>query len=103
MPDHVHLLFFLIGGHSLSDVMRSFGRFTARKLNGYRGEAGAFWQEGFHDRRCRNESEIEEILKYIEHNPVRAGIADRAVDWPFSSANPRWWGSLDRAWYGALR
>jgi REP element-mobilizing transposase RayT len=102
MPDHLHLLFFLLDKKSLSDVMRSFGRFTARKLNELRRETGTFWQVGFHDHRCRDESDMSDLLAYIEHNPVRACLVDRAEDWPYSSANPRWMSSLDRDWYRSV-
>ncbi|RIK78196.1 MAG: transposase [Planctomycetota bacterium] len=102
MPDHAHVLFFLLGKHSLPDIMRSFGRFTARKINELRGEGGPFWQEGFHDHRCRDETDIEELLTYIEHNPVRACLVQQAHDWPYSSANPRWKSSLDREWYRSV-
>jgi REP element-mobilizing transposase RayT len=102
MPDHLHLLFVLVGDKSLSEVMASFSRFTARKTNALMGRAGAFWQEGFFDRRCRDLSEIEDQLSYIEHNPVRAGWATVAEEWLYSSANPRWAKLLDRDWFASV-
>jgi putative transposase len=99
MPDHLHLLFVLVGNSSLSDVMKSFSRFTARKINEHFGRSGCLWQEGFYDHRCRDEKEIEELLAYIEHNPVRAHLVERAELWPYSSANPACAGLLDRDWY----
>jgi REP element-mobilizing transposase RayT len=103
MPDHCHLLFFLVGEKSLSDVMKSISRFTSRELNRHFGIAGTFWEEGFHDRRCRDEAEIENLLSYIEHNPVRICLVNKAEDWPYSSANPRWAHLLDREWYAQVR
>ena len=103
MPDHCHLLFFLVGDKSLSDVMKSISRFTSRELNRSFGTAGTLWEEGFFDHRCRDEAEIEDLLSYIEHNPVRACLVEKAGDWPYSSANPRWSHLLDRDWYAEMR
>jgi hypothetical protein len=36
---------------------------------------------------------------YIEHNPVRAGLVERAELWPYSSANPIHRDVLDREWW----
>jgi putative transposase len=32
------------------------------------------------------------VLRYIERNPVRAGLVERAQDWRWSSATPAWVG-----------
>jgi hypothetical protein len=29
---------------------------------------------------------FREFLRYLENNPVKAGLAQRAIDWPWSSA-----------------
>jgi REP element-mobilizing transposase RayT len=70
MPDHVHVLFVLLGAKTLSEVMASFSRFTARQINTLLARSGTFWQEGFFDHRCRDLGEIEDQLSYFEHNPV---------------------------------
>ena len=103
MPDHYHLLTFLIGRKSLSDVISSVGKYTARRVNALIGRRGRFWQEGFHDHRCRNDDDIEDRLNYIELNPVRAGLTEEPAGWPFSSAHPSRVGLLDRDWYANMR
>ncbi len=99
MPDHYHVLMFLVGDLSLSDVMRSVGKYTARRLNRMFNRRGQFWQDGFYDHRCRDNDDILDRLTYIENNPVRAGLADKPEQWPFSSARPEQGGRLDRDWY----
>jgi hypothetical protein len=34
--------------------------------------------------------EGQRIRAYIENNPVKAGLAAHAEEYPWSSANPRW-------------
>jgi putative transposase len=103
MPDHYHALFFLVGRQTLSEVMSSLGRYTARHLNVLFNDHGRFWEEGFYDHRCRDEDDIEDRMTYIEHNPVRAGLVSTAADWSFSSANPLHANLLDRDWYAQMR
>ena len=66
--------------------MPSVGRTDyARWLNIRLGEPGHVWQNRFYlcplDERHRWEA-----LRYVELNPVRAGLVGRATDWPWSSA-----------------
>lgn len=99
MPDHYHLLFCLMPGETLSKIMEDSGKFTSRELNKIMGKRGRFWQEGFHDHRCRNESELHELCLYIEHNPVRKQLVTAADLWSYSSAYPGNRDMLDREWW----
>jgi putative transposase len=103
MPDHYHAVLFLVGRLSLSQVMNSLGKFTARRLNALLCRQGQFWEEGFFDHRCRDDDDIEDRMTYIEHNPVRAELVMKAEDWPFSSAHPLQSRLLDRDWYAQVR
>lgn len=99
MPDHFHLAMCLMPGQTLAKVMEDTGKFTSRQLNQLFGKRGTFWQEGYHDRHCRTASELHELCRYIEHNPVRKGLVKSAELWPCSSAfaankymlNREWW------------
>ncbi len=103
MPDHYHLLIFILPGHDLPTVMESFGKYTARRLNRLFGWRGRFWQDGFHDHRCRDEDDMIERVSYLEHNPVRAELVEKADGWPFSSAYASNSALLDRDWYRSVR
>jgi len=48
-----------------------------------------FWQQESFDHWPRDESEFLRILKYIEDNPVKAGLVRRPEDWRWSSAAER--------------
>jgi putative transposase len=99
MPDHFHMTLCLMPGENLSKLFEDSGKFTARQLNLALERKGQFWEEGFRDRRCRNESELHDLCVYIEHNPVRAGLVERAEQWPYSSAFPQNNSMLDREWW----
>jgi REP element-mobilizing transposase RayT len=99
MPDHYHVLFCLLPGKDLSDLMESFSKFTSRQINKLRHRMGTFWQNGFYDHRCRDVEEVYEQALYIEHNPVRKQLVKTAELWPYSSAfeSNKW--MLDREWW----
>ena len=49
-----------------------------------------FWQAGGgFDRNLWNANAIHNAIKYIEHNPVRAGLVKKAEEWKWSSAHAR--------------
>jgi REP element-mobilizing transposase RayT len=103
MPDHYHVLFFVLPGMPLQKVMGSIGKFTARKINATLRRSGLFWQDGFYDHRCRDEDDLIGMLSYVEHNPVRAGIVQAADQWLWSSAHCGQQHRLNRDWFCEVR
>lgn len=89
MPDHCHFAFELLEG-SLSGLMASFSKFTAREIHGLLGEKGPFWQAGFYDHAMRGEKTLRGYLEYMAHNPVRARLVATPDEWPFTSIGPKW-------------
>ena len=60
---------------------------TVRQANTLLAPTGnPFWQYETYDRVIRNSDELNRVIRYIETNPVRAGLATRIEDWPWSSA-----------------
>ncbi len=85
MPNHVHVL--LTPSVAASKLEQSLKGFTARQANQMLGRTGEpFWQRESYDHWARNEDECRRIARYIERNPVRAGLAERAEDYRWSSA-----------------
>jgi len=85
MSNHVHLLVVGQREDSMSSAIgRTHMRF-ARWINQRQGWSGHLWQNRFfstpldHDRLWR-------AVRYVERNPVRAGIVGRAEDYLWSSA-----------------
>jgi putative transposase len=84
MPNHVHIL--LEPSVELARITQwSKGR-TARVCNRLLGRSGAFWQDESYDHWIRCYEELEETARYIENNPVRAGLVRSADQWKWSSA-----------------
>ncbi len=87
MPNHVHILVTPI--EPVCKFMHSLKRFTAREANRMLGTTGRpFWQDESYDRLVRDDLEFERIAKYIERNPVDAGIVTEPTQFPWSSAWP---------------
>jgi REP element-mobilizing transposase RayT len=85
MPNHVHLL--ATPCVSLPKLMRSLKGITAKRANAMLGLTGSsFWQEESYDHVVRNEREFQRVMRYIEENPVRAGIVKEAGEYRWSSA-----------------
>jgi REP element-mobilizing transposase RayT len=62
--------------------------FTAHEANRILGRTGhPFWQHESFDRWVRDRRELERIVRYVEENPVRAGLVRSAEEWPWSSAS----------------
>ena len=87
MANHVHLL--ITPRVEVSRLMQSLKRFTAREGNRMLGRSGQpFWQDESYDRLVRDEVEFKRIARYIEMNPVKAGLVSMPDEYPWSSAGP---------------
>jgi REP element-mobilizing transposase RayT len=85
MPNHVHVL--LLPKTELSVITRWLKGSTARQANLILHRTGEpFWQDESFDHRVRSELELERIVRYVEHNPVYAGLVANAAGWRWSSA-----------------
>jgi REP-associated tyrosine transposase len=88
LSNHVHVL--LLPKISPSRLLRSLKGATARQANLILGRTGeTFWQAESYDHWVRDENEWRRIVNYIEDNPVKAGLVQRAEDYRWSSAAER--------------
>lgn len=74
MPNHVHVLFSLLGGAALDRQIQSWKRFTAREINRITARTGSLWQKDYHDRIVRNAEHFANCVRYIRRNPVEARL-----------------------------
>jgi putative transposase len=85
MPNHIHLL-----AHAqvpLPRLTKSLKGITAKRANTILALTGRpFWQEESYDHLVRQQREFETIRRYIEENPVRAGLVHQASEYRWSSA-----------------
>jgi REP element-mobilizing transposase RayT len=86
MPNHVHMLATRFEEFTLAGIMQSFKSITAHRANKALNRQGRFWMEEYFDRYIRNAEHFQKTIRYIEANPVKAGLCSRPEDWPFSSA-----------------
>lgn len=89
MPNHVHVLTETKLGFPLEKVLHSWKSYTASNANKILGRTGEFWQREYYDRYIRHAEHFIDAIRYIEGNPVKAGLAKHASDWPFTSARFR--------------
>jgi REP element-mobilizing transposase RayT len=88
MPNHVHSVLKPLmrndQPYSLSSIMHSLKRNTAKQANQVLGRTGPFWAHESFDHYIREGAERKRIVKYVLQNPVKAGLAKRWQDWPWS-------------------
>ena len=96
MANHVHVL--LLPLISPSRLLQSLKGPTAREANLILDRTGRkLWQAESYDHWVRDDLELERIASYIETNPVKAGLVDRADKYRWSSAGKSVETSLDAA------
>jgi REP element-mobilizing transposase RayT len=88
MPNHVHALF-KVGDTSLGRILKQLKVYTAREANRRLHRRGQFWAEDGWDTYMRDREHELGTQRYIENNPVKAGLVRSAKDWPWSSARFR--------------
>ena len=89
MPNHVHSLFEMAAGYSLGGILHSWRSYTAKEANRILGRRGRFWDDDYFDRYIRDDDHLQNAIKYIEQNPVKAGLVTHAAQWTYSSARRR--------------
>ncbi|MBE3142430.1 MAG: transposase [Planctomycetes bacterium] len=85
MPNHVH---FVCVPKSEASLARAFNALHVRYAQYFhkeKGSSGRLWRGRFMSCVLDDPSVFEEV-RFIETNPVRAGLAERAEDYPWSSA-----------------
>jgi REP element-mobilizing transposase RayT len=86
MPNHVHVIIRTFSSHPLAKVIKSWKAWSARRINALLGQEGIFWARGYFDRFMRDQNHLIKTIRYIELNPVKAGLCKTPEEWPFSSA-----------------
>lgn len=88
MPNHVHALLTPRAGERLAKIVQAIKGVSAKRLNDTIGEDGKRWQEDYFDRFIRDDAHFERVVRFIEWNPVKAGLCQDPRLFPWSSANP---------------
>jgi putative transposase len=95
MTNHVHLLMTPEYEDSVSRVMQHVGRLYVLHINRTYQRTGTLW-EGRHKASLIDaERYLLACYRYIELNPVAAGMVKRPDDYPWSSYRCHAWGEAD--------
>ncbi len=87
MSNHWHLLVWPDQDGALSEFMRWITLTHTQRYHASHGTTGIghLYQGRFKSFPVEDESYYFTVMRYIESNPVRAGIVVKAEDWPWSS------------------
>jgi REP-associated tyrosine transposase len=85
LSNHVHLLLCAPEAGALAQPMRWFMTETAKAFHRVRQRQGHFWQRRY--RTCLVEHDFYALaaLRYLDRNPVRAGLVQTPAAYPWSS------------------
>ncbi|MEA3464572.1 MAG: transposase [Thermodesulfobacteriota bacterium] len=86
MDNHVHLLAVPEKEESLARGVGLTNQVYTQYLNRKRNQSGRIWQNRFYSCLVDNDAYLWTVARYIESNPLKAGIADNAEGYHWSSA-----------------
>jgi putative transposase len=81
MPDHLHLVFRPVPPLTLPKFVRRFKTFVAHEIG-----KGSIWQKGCWSEVIVNTDMLWNRVRYLNDNPVRAGLVAVSTDYCWSSA-----------------
>ena len=85
MTNHVHLLVSGRTSRSVGDLMKRLGQRYVQYVNRTYRRSGTLWEGRFRSCLTREESYVLACYRYIELNPVRAGIVAHPGEYRWSS------------------
>lgn len=86
MDNHLHLLATPPSADALSRMMQSLGRRYVGWFNARHQRSGTLWEGRFRAGLIEGERQLLACMRYIEQNPLRAGLCAEAAQWRWSSA-----------------
>ena len=83
MPNHVHLV---VGTAAapLDRFMQCLQQSYTQRFNRQYAQVGHLFQGRYKALRCETDEYLITLVRYVHQNPVRAGLATRAEDYPYS-------------------
>ncbi len=85
MTNHVHLLATPVSEGSISELMQFVGRLYVRRFNRKYTRSGTLFEGRFRSNIVQEDRYLLACLRYIELNPVRAGMVGNPGDYYWSS------------------
>jgi putative transposase len=94
LPNHFHLALWPHGPGDLSRWMQWLLTAHVRRYHKHYRSSGHVWQGRFKAFPIEQDAHLLTVLRYIERNPLRAELVERAEQWRWSSL--RWWSEPNR-------
>jgi len=85
MTNHIHLLATPTDTDSISKTFQSAGRKYVQYFNYTHKRSGTLWEGRYRATVVDSEQYMLSVMRYIELNPVRAGMVAHPRDYPWSS------------------
>ena len=101
MTNHVHLLLTPHAADACALLMKYLSQCYVQRVNKRTGRSGTLWEGRFRSCLVASEHYVLACYRYIELNPVRAGLVSHPAEYPWSSYAANSQGRLDPT-YGEL-
>ena len=85
MPNHFHLVVRPMHGKEVSQYMHWLMTSHVRRYHKHKGTSGHIWQGRYKSFLIQQDAHLITVLRYVERNPVRAGLVCSAKNWMWSS------------------
>jgi putative transposase len=85
MDNHIHLILVPLTTDSLRATLSSVHTAYSQRINAIQGASGHLFQ-GRYSSYPMDDAHLMIAVRYVENNPVAAGMVARAEDWRWSSA-----------------
>jgi putative transposase len=89
MPNHVHFIVMPTTDSAISLWAHRLFATYSRRHHRKHGTTGRVWENRFKAFAIQGDTHLLIALRYVERNALRAKLADRAEEWPWSSVNWR--------------
>lgn len=86
MPNHAHAIVEVLEGWEVGPLAHAWKSDTGNEATKLLGRRGGFWQGEHLERAVTDGFHLENALRYVENDPVKAGLVEAPEAWPFSSA-----------------
>jgi putative transposase len=98
MTNHVHLLLAPSSTEGLAKLMKTLAARMTRYRNKLEGRSGTLWESRYKSSVVQSDRYLLACCRYIELNPVRAGMVERVEDYRWSSFGLRFTTSAQDDW-----
>ena len=89
MPNHFHLILRPYADLDLGRWMHRVMTAHVKRHHSKYGTIGRIWQGRFRALPVQEDGHLLTVLRYVERNPLRAGLVESAEAWPWSSLRSR--------------